>query len=191
MLLETLLLSPCFLSGKTSHKDSQTTLSVNKNDLSDDETLLFFDIDDQTEHHCDINDENNHRRKLREFFWQQQDGHSLCDLLVFYAKGNERIFCFVELKDNKSDFPKATKQVISTYEAFKGELAIEFRAKYIAKAFICCSRGSLPQEYRTHQDNLKAKFGNNFESDGKSGNFLNFLRGESSKFQAKGNRRKK
>lgn len=186
MLLETLLLSPCFLTGKISHKDSQTSLSVSRNDLENDETLLFFDIDDQTDHHCDINDGNNHRRKLRELFWQQQDGHSLCDLLVFFAKGNERIFCFVELKDNKSDFPKAAEQVISTYDSFKQSLATSFQSKYIAKAFICCSRGSLPQEYKTHQNNLKAKFGNNFEHDGKSENFLSFLRGKSSGFQSKG-----
>lgn len=190
MLLETLLLSPCFLTGKNSHKDSRTTLSVCRNDLENDETLLFFDIDDQTDHHCDISDENNHRRKLRELFWQQQDGHSFCDLLVFFAKGNKRIFCFVELKDNKSDFPKATDQIISTYDAFKKELETKFQNKYTAKAFICCSNGSLPQEHRKYQNNLKDKFDNNFEHDGKSENFLNFLRGKATGFQSKGKRKK-
>jgi hypothetical protein len=180
MLLETLLLSPCFLSGKTSHKDSKTTISVNRNDLENDETLLFFHIDDQSNPCCN----------LRNIFWQKQDGHSLCDLLVFYAKDNKRIFCFVELKDDKSDFPKATKQIISTYDAFKTQLAIQFQNKYIAKAFICCAKGSLPQEQKTYQDNLNAKFGNNYEHDGKSEDFLNFLRGKSIKFQSKGKRKK-
>lgn len=181
MLLETLLLSPCFLSGKTSHKDSQTTLSVNKNDLSDDETLLFFDIDDQTNPCC----------KLRELFWQKQDGHSLCDLLVFYARGNERIFCFVELKDNKSDFSKATKQVISTYEAFKDKLPDSFKEKYIAKAFICSSTGKPPQEHQSYQNSLKTKFGKNYDHDGKTENFLDFLRGENVKFKKSGQKKKK
>jgi hypothetical protein len=190
MLLETLFLSPCFLSGETTHRDSQTTLSINKKDLENDETLLFFDIDDQTEHHCDISDENNHRRKLRELFWQQQDGHSLCDLLVFFAKGNERIFCFVELKDNKSDFPKATEQVISTYDAFKKKLATSFQSKYIAKAFICCSRGSLPQEYKNSLAELNKKF-SDCVHDGKSENFLDFLRGENVKFKKSGQKKKK
>jgi len=176
MLLETLLLSPCFLSGKTSHTDSKTTLSVNRNELKGDEILLFFHIDDQSNPDC----------KVREQFWQQQDGHSLCDLLVFYAKGDERIFCFVELKDNKKDLPKATEQVLSTYQAFKAKLAVQFSSKYTAKAFICCSTGDLPQERQRYQDKLNKMFGEHYKADGKSTEFLKFLRGEASGFKKSG-----
>ncbi len=179
MLLETLLLSTCFISGKTSHKDSNTTISVNKNDLQNDETLLFFHIDDQTNPCC----------KIREVFWGKEDGHSLCDLLVFYAKDDKRVFCFVELKDNKKDFGKATEQVISTYLAFKETLIPQFKTKYTAKAFICCSNGSLPQEHGKYQEMLKREFNNNFEHDGESKDFLNFLRGKLEKIEKKGKRK--
>lgn len=183
MLLETLLLSPCFLAGKTSHKDSQTTLGINKQDIANDETLLFFHIDDQSNPDC----------KIRDIFWQQQEGNSLCDLLVFYAKGDKsRIFCFVELKDNKKDFPKATEQVISTYKAFKGKLASQFQNRYSVKAFVCCSTGSFPQEFKRYQDSLSSQFGpNNWRNDDKSDSFLAFLRGEAAaKFQKKDKRRR-
>lgn len=187
MLLETLLLSPCFLTGKTSHRDSKTTLCVNKNDIKDDETLLFFDIDDQTNHHGEKKDEKSHRNKIRELFWRKQEGHSLCDLLVFFAKGNERIFCFVELKDNKKDLVTAKNQLISTYDAVRKNIDAKF--KFSAKAFICSSGGSLPKEHRSCQDELNRKFKGGFEENGKSADFIGFLRGESNKPVNKGRRR--
>ena len=176
MLLETLLLSPCFLTGKTNIKDSKTNFPISRNSIKEDETLLFFDIDDKSNPDC----------KLREFFWGENEGHLLCDLLVFFAKGSKRVFCFVELKDNKSDFPKATDQVISTYKAFKEKRTF----KCTAKAFIYCSAGELPQDYRRYQKNLEATFGNNSEHDGKPENFLNFLRGENVKFNKRGQKKK-
>lgn len=190
MLLETLLLSPCFLLGRTTHKDSRTTLSVEKTQLLDHEVLLFFDIDDQTNHVCHLSDSNNHRSKLRKLFWGNQVGHPLCDLLVFYSDGTQRVFCFVELKDNKSDLPKATEQVISTYDAFKGKLAPQFLNTYTPKAFICCARGSLPQEHKSCQDQLNTKFKGNFQEDGNSGDLLKFLRGELNSSVNKGRKKR-
>ncbi len=176
MLLETLLLSPCFLTGKTNLKDSKTNLSISRNDIKEDETLLFFDIDDKTNPCC----------KLRELFWGKSEGHRLCDLLVFFGKGDERIFCFVELKDNKSASSDASDQVISTYKAFKEKLAI----KFTTKAFFCCSAGELPREHQRYQKELKATFGKNFRLDGNSENFLDFLRGEDVKFNKRGQNNK-
>ncbi len=189
MLLETLLLSPCFLSGKTSHKDSQTKIYIHRSLLADDEVLLFFDIDDQTDHYCDIRDGNSHRRKLRELFWEKREGHRLCDFLVFYAKGSKRVFCFVELKDDKSAFLDAKDQVISTCSAFKDKLANEFKKNYIVEAFICFSKGTLPKEYKVALDELNKMF-IAYEHDGKPENFLNFLRGEDVKFNKRGQKKK-
>lgn len=172
MLLETLLMSPCFLSGKTSFTDEKTTLTVLRQDIKGDETLLFFNIDNQS---C----------KLREFFWNAEKGHPLCDLLVFFAKGDERIFCFVELKGNREELPQATKQVISTCEVFKKKFPVQFSAK----SFICYFEGELPREHQRYQKNLKAVFGSNFELDGKSENFLNFLRGENGKYKKRGQKK--
>ena len=178
MLLETLLLSPCFLTGKTSLNDSHT-LSVSNSDYESDETLLFFDIDDQTNPCC----------KLRELFWKEnEEGHLLCDLLVFYAKGNKRIFCFVELKKNKGKIHKSGQQLISTYDAFKRKIAIPFQNEYIAKAFICCSKGSVPQELKTSLTNLNKKF--SACAYGGKPEFLSLLREKSSDFQPKGKRKK-
>jgi hypothetical protein len=180
MLLETLLLSPCFLSGKASIKDSKTTLSVNKRELTEDETLLFFQIDDKSNPYC----------KLRELFWKTQEGHQLCDLLVFYAKSDSRVFCFVELKDNKKDFPTATKQIISTYHAFKDKLPADFKSKFTTKAFIKCSDGSYPNEYENSLDQLNKERFADYEPNGERIDFLKFLRGETTKFQKKGQKRK-
>lgn len=177
MLLETLLLSPCFLAGKTYCEENKTRLSIDKKLLQEDEALLVFHIDDQSNKSC----------KLRQLFWGNQEGHQLCDYIVFFAKSDQRIFCFVELKDNKKDLVKATEQVISTYEKFREK--IDSRFKFIAKAFICSSGGSLPQEHKSCQLELNKKFQANFEEDGSSVEFLKFLRGESKKIVNKGRKR--
>ncbi|MFI3156641.1 MAG: hypothetical protein QX199_10830 [Methylococcaceae bacterium] len=177
MLLETLLLSPCFLTGKTSHTDSKTTLTVNKGHIENDETVLFFHIDDQSNKCC----------KFRKSFLPKHDGCSLCDLLVFYAKGDKRVFCFVELKDNKKDLVKAKDQLISTYDAFKAHIAPQF--KFDTKAFICSSGGSLPHENKSCQNELNKKFSGWFEVDGESDEFLEFLRGKLKKTLNKGRKR--
>jgi len=36
---------------------------------------------------------------LRQLLWEDKTGEKICDLIVFDAKGSERVFCFVELKD--------------------------------------------------------------------------------------------
>src|SRR4028119_230213 len=85
---EILLLSPCLLPGKTDFKESKASVKVVP---EADETILFFNIDDQSNPGC----------KLREFLWGTEKGQKMCDLMVFYAKGNsERVICFVELKHN-------------------------------------------------------------------------------------------
>ncbi len=51
----------------------------------------------------------------------KQEGENICDLIVFYAKGEERVLCFVELKDNIADLGKATEQVTNTCETLRRE----------------------------------------------------------------------
>jgi hypothetical protein len=192
MLLETLLLSPCFLSAQSTHKDSKTILRIDKSKLEDDEVLLVFDIDDASEHKdCVLGGKGSpHRKKIRELLWKKgEEGHSLCDFLVFFAKGNERVFCFVDLKDNKDHADKATKQVISTYEAFKAKLGNDcnFNAKYKAYAFICSSSGNLPRNSSYLKD-LQTNF-EKYEHDGSSDSFLDFLQGKSKSFEKRGKRK--
>lgn len=191
MLLETLLLSPCFLSVQSTHKDSKTTLRIDKAKLNDDEVLLVFDIDDQSEHKdCALGKKGSeHRSKIRTLLWKAgEEGHSLCDFLVFFAKGNERVFCFVDLKDNRNDVEKAVEQVISTHEAFREKLESSFQGKYKAYAFICSSGGQLPRN-SGYLKQLSSKFLNS-EHDGASDSFLDFLRGNT-KFQKQGQKKRK
>jgi len=56
---EILLLSPCLLPGKTDFKESKASVKV---EPQADETILFFNIDDQSNPGC----------KLREFLWEQK-----------------------------------------------------------------------------------------------------------------------
>ncbi len=140
-LLEILLLTPCLLTGETRCDESKASVWAKPQAA---ETILFFHIDDQSNPDC----------PLRQKLYGNQDGESICDLLVFYAKGDERVFCFVELKDNIKDLSKATKQVINTYKHFKRH----FKLKYIPKACIVTAGGSSLQEHQEYQQNLLKVF---------------------------------
>lgn len=157
---EILLLSPCLLPGQTSFKESRASVRV---DPQPGETILFFNIDEQSNPAC----------KLRKFLWGKETGQKICDLMVFYAKENERVICFVELKDNIGDLGHATEQVINTYNSFK----VHLNSSYTAKAFIYGFAGSSPQEHQEYQRKLLKEFGkNNFEF-GRNNDLGNFLRG--------------
>ena len=172
--LEFLLLSPCLMPGKTSFTDSKTTVTVNP---KNDETILLFSIDNQTNKNC----------KLRHFLWGNKEGESLCDLIVFYACGEKRILCFVELKDNIGDLGKAKDQVINTHKAVKQKLKLS----YTAKAFITAHHGSAPQEHQRYQKELQDAFGKgNHEYNGKGDELDKFLRGEADSNIGKGKRKK-
>lgn len=176
--LEFLLLSPCLMPGTTSHTDSKAKVHITP---KPNETILFFCIDDQTK-------DNVHCQKcgLRQFLWGNTQGEGICDLIVFYACGERRIICFVELKDNLDDLGKAKKQVINTYNAVKQKLRLN--KNYRAKAFITAHHGSAPQEHQRYEKELKATFGDgNYEY---KGNELDkFLRGESNDDIGKGKRK--
>lgn len=160
---EILLLSPCLLPGQTSFKEKKASVKV---DPQAGETILFFNIDDQSNRSC----------KLREFLWEKETGQQICDLIVFYAKERERVICFVELKENMSDLGHATDQVINTYNSLK----LHLNSSYKAKAFIYGFAGSAPHEHQEYQNKLSKVFENNFECGRKSNNDLgNILRGKS------------
>jgi len=170
---EILLLSPCLLPGKTDFKESKASVKV---EPQADETILFFNIDDQSNPGC----------KLREFLWGTEKGQKMCDLIVFYAKDSKRVICFVELKDNISDLGHATEQVINTYNTFK----VHLHKNYTAKAFIYAWTGSSPNEKKEYQKKLLKAFGeNNFYFNDRSNDALgNLLRG--SRSQPGGGKRK-
>jgi len=100
MPFNTLLLSCCLLPGKTSHIENGVNVSLQP---ASGETVLFFHIDEQSNPNC----------KFRQLLGLNQEGMKICDLIVFYAKENERIICFVELKGG--DIKTAKEQVINTY----------------------------------------------------------------------------
>ena len=102
MPFNTLLLTGCFLPGKTSFTEDGVQLSLQP---ESGETVLFFSIDDQSNPNC----------KFRQVLGIQND-KKICDLIVFYAKENERIICFVELKGSK--LGTAVEQVTNTDKYF-------------------------------------------------------------------------
>jgi hypothetical protein len=156
-----LLLSSCLLPGKTSFKESKASVKV---EPQADETILFFNIDDQSNPGC----------KLREFLWGKATGQQICDLIVFYAKESERVICFVELKDNMSDLGHATEQVINTYNSLK----LHLNSRYKAKAFIYGFAGSVPHEHQEYQKKLSQVFKkDNFEFGNRNNDLGNCLRG--------------
>ena len=162
MPFEILLLSDCLLPGETYFKERKASVKVQP--LAG-ETILFFNIDDQSNPGC----------KLRQFLWGTEKGQKMCDLIVFYAKDSERVICFVELKDNISDLGHATEQVINTYNTFK----VHLHKSYTAKAFIYAWTGSSPNEKKEYQKKLFKEFGeNNFDFNNRSNDALgDLLRG--------------
>lgn len=162
MPFETLLLSSCLLPGRTDFKESNASVEVKP--LTG-ETILFFNIDDKSNPGC----------KLRQFLWGMKKGEPMCDLIVFYAKDNEHVICFVELKDNIGDLGHGTEQVINTYNTFK----VHLKKSYTAKAFIYACAGSLPYEHEEYQRELLKAFGkNNFDFNNRSNDGLgDLLRG--------------
>jgi len=167
--LEFLLLSSCLMPGAKTFHENKTSVSVQPNP---DESILFFCIDDQTKNpHCK-------GCGLRQFLWENREGDHICDLILFYGRGaDERILCFVELKDNIKDLDKATKQVIETFNGFKQRLRLN--NQYKAKGFICSYSGSLPQEHQKYQKKLNDTFGQgNYEFNGEGDKLTEFLRGE-------------
>jgi len=178
LLLETLLLTPCLLPGKTRFDESNASVWVKP---QVDETILFFSIDDQSNTDC----------KLRQLLWGDKEGENLCDLIVFYARGNEQVFCFVELKDNlaEEDLSQAVKQVTNTYMHFKQHLRLNHR--YTAKTFISAPKGPRSKRHQKYQAALLKVFKepNNIEYSGNADEFGDFLRGI--RVSDKGKRKKK
>lgn len=162
MPFENLLLSSCLLPGQTYFKESKASVKVEP--LAG-ETILFFNIDDQSNPGC----------KLRQILWGIEKGQKMCDLMVFYAKDSKRVICFVELKDNIGDLGHATEQVINTYNTFK----VHLQKSYTAKAFISACGGSSPREHEEYQRELLKEFGkNNFDVNNRSNDALgDLLRG--------------
>ena len=172
---EILLLSPCLLPGQTSFKESRASVKV---EPQAGETILFFNIDDQSNPDC----------RLREFLWGTETGQQICALIVFYAKESERVICFVELKDNIGHLGRATEQVINTYNSFK----LHLNSSYKAKAFIYGSAGCVPHEHQEYQKKLSKVFKeNNFECGNRNNDLGNCLRGIPPKIgRGKRNKRK-
>lgn len=106
----------------------------------------------------------------------------ICDLIVFYAKDNEKIICFVELKG--SNIKTAKEQVINTYTHFDQYLRkCGLLDSYTAKAYIK-TNSSVPQEINKYQQELREKFGEGNYQISRDPNLGNFIRG--ARYQPKG-----
>jgi hypothetical protein len=173
MPFNTLLLSGCLLPGKTSHREDGVEIRV---EPASGETVLFFSIDSDKNPKC----------KLRQILGLDQSGMKSCDLIVFYARENENIICFVELKGRKIE--NAKEQVINTYIYFskvfkKSDLSLNF----VPKAYIK-SDSSLPKELDKYKQELKATFGEGNYDINRDSDLGKFLRGVP--YQSKGKRKK-
>ena len=144
MLFDHLLLSCCLLPGKTSHKEDGVNVSLQP---ASGETVLFFHIDEKSNPNC----------KFRKLLGLDREGMKICDLIVFYAKDNEKIICFVELKGG--DIKTAKEQVINTYIHFKKVLKkTDPSLRFTPKTYIK-SNVSGPQETGKYQEELNTEFG--------------------------------
>ncbi len=165
------LLESCLLHGLTTFKENNTSIRI---DQQPDETILFFCIDNHSKGH-----EKCRGCHLRDKLWGDQEGYSICDLVVFYEhrRTGRRVLCFVELKDNAKDLHHAAQQVISTYESIKQ--SIDFSShRYAVKAFLIAHHGTAPHEHIHDQKLLKGCFGtDNYLYHAKKDRFQDFLRG--------------
>lgn len=170
-----LLLTGCFLPGQTHYKESGVEISLQP---ESGETVLFFSIDNQSNPNC----------KFRQILGIDKENQNICDLIVFYAKGDKRIICFVELKG--SDLGTAVKQVCNTYKCFNNFLnqssSLPYCQNLIVKAFIKL-KGSVPQEHRKYQNELSNHFKANNCDISRNTDFGQFLRGVA--YQPKGKRK--
>lgn len=168
MWVERLLFTSGLLPGITRFQENETYVEITST-LG--ETILFFCIDNNSKGHSNCN-----HCELRKLLWGKEEGQRICDLLVFYAKGEKRVLCFVELKDNKSDLGDAAEQIANTYDGIKSHLKLT--NQYEMKAFLIGHHGTPPIK-RTHENLLKQKFGaNNYIYNGTTSQFPQFLRGE-------------
>ncbi|MFN6517328.1 MAG: hypothetical protein RMY29_022880 [Nostoc sp. CreGUA01] len=173
MPLNTLLLSSCLLPGKTSYTQNGIEINIKP---SSGETILFFCIDNQSNPNCN----------LRQVLGLDREGMKICDLIVFYAKEETRIICFIELKGG--DIKTATQQVITTFTYFRKLLKQSgISINFIPKAYIK-SNSSAPQEIDKYKQQLKEQFGDGNYDISKNSDLGDFLRGV--EYQPKGKRKK-
>ncbi len=172
MPFNTLLLTGCLLTGKTSFKENGVEIKVIP---QSGETILFFSIDEQSNPSC----------KLRQVLNIDQQNMKICDLIVFYGKGNDRVICFVELKGG--DLQRAVEQIRNTYNSFRKILLSRCSHcnGFIPKAYIK-TNSSAPQEIKEYQKQLCTTFGKSNYDISKNSDLGNFIRGVA--YQAKGKR---
>lgn len=160
------MLNGCLLPGKTSFTEEGVSINIKP---ESGETILFFSIDDQRNPNC----------RFRQLLGMNQEEMRICDLLIFYAKEDRRIVCFVELK-RSGKLGDAVEQVINTskyFQQFLNKNKYLNQSNYLSKAFIILE-GSVPKEYRGYKDKLDNAFGeNNCDHNGRSTDFGKFLRG--------------
>ncbi len=172
MPLNTLLLSDCLLPGKTSYEEGVKI----KLKPESGETVLFFNIDNQSNPNC----------KLRQLLGLNSEGQKICDLIVFYAKEDTKIICFVELKG--SDIKTARDQVINTYTAFNKFLRKYNSGLYFTPKIYILFNGSVPKEIDKYQEELKNMFGEGNSDINRNPDLGAFLRGAG--YQSKAKRKK-
>ncbi len=142
----------------TSFSEARNRVSLQRRS---NETILFFSTDEQSNPHCTL------RQDL-------DIPGGVCDLVVFYAQGNRKIVCLVELKG--SDLKRAVEQVTNMYENLRRPLKQTHLQLIEWKVYICMS-GAVPKEAKNLQKNLHRIFGKrNFVVSKNDRDFGKFLR---------------
>lgn len=110
----------------TSYRDRSTGVRVSVKPKKG-ETIMFFPIDSPPNPNCTL------RKDL--------GMKNVCDLVVFYAKGNKQIICLVELKGG--NVTHAAKQLISVYQRLQ-----PFLKRSLQSSTFCSSKPSI--EWRAY-----------------------------------------
>lgn len=156
MPFNTLLLT-C-LNPRTSFGEAHNRIALQR---EADEIILFFVTDDQS------NPTSAFRSDL------QIDG-VICDLIIFYAQGDKKTLCLVELKG--SDLEHAVAQIINTHQHLQNKLKHSHRRLVGWKAYIQIS-GGIPKELKELQKSLHKTFGkHNYVITRDDRQFADFIR---------------
>jgi len=156
------LILSCLLSRETSFKDIGTGREI-KIKPENDETILFFVIDNESNKYSTI------RQDL------SIEGE-ICDLLILYStKGSkEKVICLTELKGK--DIKHGTEQVKNTFKALANNFDKEHLKRIKWRSYIHMNRCSSPQDLKKLRSQLDKLLGSPnaavFSEDFNIGGFL-------------------
>lgn len=144
MPFNSLILS-CLLSRDTSFKDIGTGREI-KIKPENDETILFFVIDSESNKSSTLRDDLSIEGKI-------------CDLLILYSPkdGDKKVICLTELKGK--DIKQATEQVKNTFNSLTKKFDKNHLVKIKWKSYIHMNRCSAPHDLKKLKSQLDKLLG--------------------------------